>query len=351
MIASLLVINFSPLNSLKNNKKDEEDFNFLSNQFIIDKTIFNQFATSSFKDPRSYIILSGSQSIDPIEILDRQCSYSSGTISYLNDTILYEIFGFSSILLLCSISLIVKSRKGLKKDNIADIGKIQVQNTLDIHNIYKVEEILIDLIQEYLEMNKCFNKEKILPYLINRIHKMDINVNSNGIKSIIKTLEEKKVVIQGSKLIKQNILDNSNRSKIYNFIEQNPGTYLNKIVTSLNLNIFIIKWHLNMLVKFEIVRETQINHKKIYFDSDIPLEFEELYYLLSNKKCSKIIDYLKSNDLGSTMHQISKNLRMHFNTVKKYLKEIDSKNLLLSKKFNNKTLYFIDRELIEKLIN
>ncbi len=350
IISPLVFFTVSALNSVKeNNIENKEDPNNFINQLLEDIDYKNQFGTYGYYNIEITIYSRTGELLNILEEYKSQLYGYFGTSSLKNESLDFQILGLSLFLLLSSITSVLISKKGIKKSNSENIGESGLDKKIDINNFHEIEEIIIDLIQEYLEMNKCFNKERIIPFLIGRISKMDTNLNTNGIKTVVESLEEKKVVIQGSKLIKQNVLNNSNRYMIYRFVNENPGTYLNQIITGLNLNIFIIKWHLDILIRFNFIREKLINNQKVYYDSKLNSKFEEFYYLISNRKCIKIIKYLKSNDQGNTIYEISKTLGMHFNTVKKYLNELDKNNLLLSKKFSNKTLYFLNGFLFDQL--
>ncbi|MBY9007002.1 MAG: hypothetical protein KGD63_09600 [Candidatus Lokiarchaeota archaeon] len=355
LLLPFLVHTLFPAESInKNNKRkfsNNDNSKYVLNKILIDNLIYYKYGTLNTNFDKLNSVEGSSQTSNIINLSDIDIYYSFKVTSCINNSTTYGILSFVSIILLSSILMVITSKKGLKKHAIHDLGKNEQVKPLDLHHIYEFEEIIIDLVQDYLKTNRCFNFEKILPNLINRIHKMDINLNSNGIRKILRSLEDKKVIIQGSKLIKQNILDNFNRSLVYNFIMKNPGTYTNDIALSLDLNIFITKWHLNILIKFNFVKEIKIYNKIVYFDSKINTKLKEFYYLISNKKSKKIINYLRSNDLGSTIFQITKDLKMHFNTVKKYMNELEQNNLILTKKLSNKNLYFLNIEIIEKLIN
>jgi predicted transcriptional regulator len=79
-----------------------------------------------------------------------------------------------------------------------------------------------------------------------------ININNRGIEEHLKSLVDKNLIVEGSKLSGYNILNNSKRKKIHEYIANNPGTYFNKIVKDLLLSNHVVVWHLNMLLKFEL---------------------------------------------------------------------------------------------------
>ena len=92
--------------------------------------------------------------------------------------------------------------------------------------------------------------EKIIPYLNNRLAKLGCNLNSNGLRVMLNSFIKKNLIVEGSKITKNELFLNSNRKKIYEYIKGHPGIYLNELVNTLNLSIFIVNWHLNILLKF-----------------------------------------------------------------------------------------------------
>ncbi|MBN1215320.1 MAG: hypothetical protein JXA99_07725 [Candidatus Lokiarchaeota archaeon] len=329
---------------------EDEQPKFLIEHIIFEKSLHFNYGTINLNYYELKNINKNSNRADNTDLLDIYILYSSDCTSNISNSTLYNVIIITSFLLLSSILMVITSKKGLKKHDFSELKNLNTYYQISFQTQAEIEDIFIDLIKDYLDKNKCFSFEKILPYLLNRINKMNINLNSNGIKEILKCLEDKKIISDGSKLIKSNILENINRNIIYEFIKQNPGTYLNDIVISLDLNIFIAKWHIDMLIKFNLIQELKVYSKKLYFDLNINKELKELYYLLSNKKSNNIIQYLKSNDLGTTIYQITKELKMHFNTVKKYLSKLEENNLIVLKKCSDKKLYFLNFKLIEEII-
>jgi len=204
------------------------------------------------------------------------------------------------------------------------------------------EQTVLDIINEYLDKNRYFNANDIVPFISSRFAKSGINVNVNGIKTILKSLVEKNVIVEGSKLIRDDVLTNINRNKIYEYIQKNPGSHFNKIVTNLNLNIPVVEWHLNILIKFSYIIKEAIDNLDVYFDLDVKPEDRMVLYFISKEKCKQIINILKEHEEGMTKHQISEQLKMHTTTVTKYTQKLHEYKILNEMTLPNKTLFFLN---------
>lgn len=229
--------------------------------------------------------------------------------------------------------------------------------SLEIEGIKLTEDEIkvFDLIQEFLDNNRVFNKEKVSSYVKSRYHKANGNLNSNGIEVVINSLLKKSIIVEGSKLTRKTVLQNSNREEIYNLIKENPGVYPNKLVKKLHLSSYLVNWHLNVLLKFNLIRSQKINGHIIYFNFISSKNNDTIFHTISNDNCRKIIEFLKSNNSGCTKYQIFKALKMHYNTITKYINEIDKLNLLIRGKSKNKHTFSLNydnfKELESQLFN
>lgn len=209
-------------------------------------------------------------------------------------------------------------------------------------NLSKQEEIVLNAVQDYLNKNRHFNLKKILPFIQSRFRRASININKYGIETILKSLVKKKLIVEGSKLTSNEILQNAKRVEIYDFILKNPGTYFNKIITKLKISNHIVVWHLNMLEKFGYIKKEKIENHNVYFDSEVAFNEVRIKYYLSNRKCEKIIGYLQINKIGINKTQLSTDLSMHINTVQKYLIILEKIGVISKKKQSRTTLYFLN---------
>ena len=213
--------------------------------------------------------------------------------------------------------------------------------------ILKHEEIVLNVVNEYLNKNRYFNMKEILPFIISRFKMASININIRGIEEILKSLVNKKLIVEGSKLSNKDILNNQKRKKIYDFIRKNPGVYFNRIIRELKISNHVVVWHLNMLLKFGFIKKDRFENHDIYFDSSFNVRNKGLNYITSKEKSKRIIKYLKEYDFGITKTQLSKNLGMHINTIIKYLKFLEYFKIVFKKKVFKRVVYFLNEDFTE----
>ena len=225
-----------------------------------------------------------------------------------------------------------------------EIASIPISSDLSIE-----ESQVLALVEEFLNQNRVCYKHDLVSFIKNRNFQDDNGLNRNGIEHTLESLAAKHVIVEGSKITRNKVLSNLNRSSIYEEIKNNPGTYLNILSKNLGLSIFLINWHLNVLLKFNMIRTQEFNSHIAYFDSELPSENDFILQIVSRVKCSELIEYLKSNSRGSTKSQIVKTLRMHHTTVNKYLEILIDNQLVNLRTINNKSLYYLNSEKCDEL--
>ncbi|MFX1393855.1 MAG: hypothetical protein ACFFAH_09800, partial [Promethearchaeota archaeon] len=67
------------------------------------------------------------------------------------------------------------------------------------------EEIVFEVIREYLNKNRVFDMKKIVPFIKSRIAKSSINISYEGIQKILISLAKKKKIVEGTKLTKKDV--------------------------------------------------------------------------------------------------------------------------------------------------
>ncbi|MFX1363851.1 MAG: hypothetical protein ACFFCE_14280 [Promethearchaeota archaeon] len=209
------------------------------------------------------------------------------------------------------------------------------------------EKLVFDVVKEYLNKNRYFNVNEIIPFIIARFRSTSKNINISGIEEILKSLVNKNILVEGSKLSIDDILKNQKRKLIYDFIIYNPGVYFSRIVRELKLSNHVVVWHLNILLKFNFIKKEKIEHHDIYFDSKYNLKDKKIRYLTSKEKSRKIIDYLRKFDYGITKTQLSKDLKMHISTITKYIEMFIQLHIIFEKRVSKRSLYFLSEDFVE----
>ncbi len=185
---------------------------------------------------------------------------------------------------------------------------------------------------------------KLTSYNLFGIRLSSINISNEGVRKILISLTNKKLIVEGSKLIRSEILNNEKRKDIYDFIINNPGTYFNKILHELNYSNHIVVWHLNMLLKFDFISKKILENHEIYFDATTELGDISSTYFTKKEKSQKIINFMKKDNLGITKTNLSQELNMHMNTLAKYLILLEKYDVIVKKKIDNNNLYFLSEK-------
>ncbi len=213
------------------------------------------------------------------------------------------------------------------------------------------EKLILNVIEEYLNRNRYFDMSEILPFIISRFRMSSVDINIRRIEDILRTLVKKKIIVEGSKLINKDILQNPKRKQIYDYILENPGNYFNRLLKELHIANHVVVWHLNVLLKFNFIKKEKFDNHDIYFDSKFNIKNSKFMYITSKDKSKKIINYLKSNDFGLTKTQLSKNLKMHPNTISKYLKLFEQFNIVVKKRASKRIIYFLNDVYMKNYLN
>ncbi len=212
------------------------------------------------------------------------------------------------------------------------------------------ERVVLDIVQDYLSKNRQFDIDDIVPYISYYLRRTPNNLNYEGIKSILKSLVKKKYLIEGSKLTHDDILKNDKRNRIYTLILENPGIYFTKIVKDLGFSNHVVVWHISILIKFNYIRKRIFDKHEIFFESSVDPQEAKWHFYLSLEKIKLIIQYFRNRNTGITKTKLSRELKMHLNTIKKYLRILQKLKLIFEEKIDNQVLYFLEEDFLTQNI-
>ncbi len=212
-----------------------------------------------------------------------------------------------------------------------------------------LQAIVCDLIKEYLKKKPFFSIEDIVVYINNRV-KSNPNLNKNSIEKIIKKLIKKRILIPGTKLMKNNIIEHPIRNEIYNYIKKQPAN-INEIMKAINIGSNQVLWHLSCLEKFGFTRSKKIDNQRIIFHYESNPEYDELSYYLKQVIIQEIIEFMLKEENSLKATQLAKNLKKNYNTIKKYLKILHKLRIIKVEKDNKRILFRLDTEKYTKIMN
>ncbi|MCP4760801.1 MAG: winged helix-turn-helix transcriptional regulator [archaeon] len=238
------------------------------------------------------------------------------------------------------------STKEVFKNDLKKNQKIEI--SMDRLGIVEVK--IIEYITEYLQGSRVFSINSILPYIYSQIE-IDGVLTKREVVAGLYSLIEKKYVIKGSKITKDNILRNNTRKSIYNFICINPGVYNSLLFDILGISSNELVWHTSILEDFQLIRKKRFGRSLAYFDNNLSEKYDKECFYLRNKKTLDIINLLKqyTHKNGITQMEISKELKIAFGTVQNHLKKLKEINLINRITVESKVYFIIDKDRMKEL--
>jgi len=204
----------------------------------------------------------------------------------------------------------------------------------------KLESVVLELVKEYLVKKTFFSIEDIVVFINNRV-KWNPNLNKNSIERIIKSLIKKRIIIPGTKLMKNNIIENPKRNEIFNYIKKYPSN-INEIMKALNMGSNQALWHLSCLEKFQFVRSKKIENRRLFFKFDSNPQLDDLFYYLKIDNVQKIISFMITENKPLKITEITNGVKKNHITVKKYIDVLNRLKLIKIERIKNRVVYQIE---------
>lgn len=125
------------------------------------------------------------------------------------------------------------------------------------------------------------------------------------------------------------IFENENRLNIINQILRNPGIHHNELLRNCDLQKGQLQWHLDVLLKYNILKKEKYGQFTIYFP--ITTSFDANEYLenliAKSKTTSEILTIIKENP-GINSSEISRILSLSRNTIKYHIDKLSKEKLV-----------------------
>ena len=205
-----------------------------------------------------------------------------------------------------------------------------------VSEIYQMEmQAVIEVAKELVDKNKTVKVEQLF-----NVAKRRLKLNAEGLKQILKHLFDNKILVEGSKMIKSEVLSNEIRNLLYKFINKYPGVNFSALkknfLREFGKNGFSIGtgqyiWHLEVLRKFNWLKTVKFKNYTLYCPYDMETEHVIYYFLMRNKINRKILSKLIENEplkqakLPNVINELKGSVYYHITTMKDV-------NLLLSEK-------------------
>lgn len=140
-----------------------------------------------------------------------------------------------------------------------------------------------------------------------------------------------------SRLTLKEIFGNENRKKMIKAILESPGIHHNELLRECNIQKGQLQWHLDVLLKYNIIRNEKFGQYSVYFPIMNNIETLALFEngLAKSETTTKIFKLIQKNP-GISSSEISDNINLARNTVKYHIDKLSENNLILLKKKGRK---------------
>ncbi|HME51425.1 MAG TPA: hypothetical protein VKM55_04360 [Candidatus Lokiarchaeia archaeon] len=147
-----------------------------------------------------------------------------------------------------------------------------------------VQARILQIAKEIMDDHYVLDSDQLYYRCIREIK----DVAPQELNATILDLLKRRIIVHGKATTRQSVLDNNNRTLVMEAVKTNPGIHLNKLAVIVPINRGTIKWHLQMLAKFELVRSRNIDNQLVFYEFTVNPQLEQLYYILNKKLVTRI---------------------------------------------------------------
>lgn len=186
---------------------------------------------------------------------------------------------------------------------------------------------IYEVAKTYLQKNPHFTIDELFS-----VCKKKTKVPDNKVMAILEEFVWNKIFVPGSRLTRETVLNNEKRDELFQLISKNPGLNFNQIIKRSKLGSYMGSWHLELLKKFEIIKERKFMIYNLYFPQNFPEDKEITIFFLRNPNILKIYVCLKYSPLNPNI--LSKILDLHYSTIQYHLRNLQKHEIILNNEDN-----------------
>ncbi len=199
------------------------------------------------------------------------------------------------------------------------------------------EEVILARIKEILDKNIGFYIDsEIVDYCRQKSKSSEFQVYKT-----LYSLIQRKIIVPGSTLTKEDVLKNENRALIFNQIKEKPGMHIRELSSVVNKSSGVVRAHLQVLENFQYIRKKTYTNPRLtlLFTSDYPDLYDDFFVVTKNENDQRIIQLLINN--LTTISELSTQLGVHHSTIQYHLEKLESLNLVLHIALDKNTTKYI----------
>jgi len=147
------------------------------------------------------------------------------------------------------------------------------------------------------------------------------------------------------------VLEVDDRRRLYGIVKNYPGIHFREVERKSRLSTGSVQYHLNFLVKQNLIKLEKENNSARYFPKDFLPENKKIMAYLRSKSTKNIILFILTNN-DCNHEQIVRFVNLSPSTVSWHLKKLEESDIIRFIKKGRKTFYniLIDKDEIMKLL-
>ncbi len=151
-------------------------------------------------------------------------------------------------------------------------------------------------------------------------------------------------------MFKDEILENSSRHKIYMMIKKNPGLHLRELQRTVDIPLATLQYHLNYMVRRNIIIEEKSEHYTRYYVSALETEDKKLLSILRNGRLRDIVMIILVNEKAKYQFLLE-TLKLPASTISFYLKYLVDNDVIERTRIGYENIYTLkNQERVEKIL-
>lgn len=126
------------------------------------------------------------------------------------------------------------------------------------------------------------------------------------------------------------VLENEGRRRVYDYVRDNPGVYLQQIADALQMAFTSVRWHLQKLEDARMVKHAKLKGQVIYYSTEGGIENRRIAMmnaLLQNDNSAAILHYVAANP-GVHQRKIAQSLGLKRGTTRWHLSKLTSLGII-----------------------
>jgi predicted transcriptional regulator len=150
-------------------------------------------------------------------------------------------------------------------------------------------------------------------------------------------------------MLKDIVLENLRRKKIYNFIRKNPGIHLREIQRRLSIPLSSLEHHVEYMIRKNVIYKEREGRYTRYFAGHLTNEERKVISALRHEKLREIVSIVLEQKEAKSQDFIDY-LDIPCSTLSYYLKYLVEHSILKRQKIGYENIYSIKDQRVEKIL-